>query len=135
MNTHIRRKNALAFGIPVSTYGAHERAEERGGRDYGADEARQYARRFGVTTEWLLTGTNRVRGDQRVEHHPMSVKVVGYAQSAYLKNYIDEWRSKERHKPSRSEAIRWLVWKGLEAEEKEASMNDGQPDRGLLPLD
>ena len=24
------------------------------------------------------SGTNRVRGDQRVEHHPMSVKVVGY---------------------------------------------------------
>jgi metal-responsive CopG/Arc/MetJ family transcriptional regulator len=39
----------------------------------------------------------------------------------YFKKEIDEWRSNERHKPSRSEAIRWLVWKGLEAEEKEAS--------------
>ncbi len=40
--------------------------------------------------------------------------------SDYFKKDIDEWRSKERYKPSRSEAIRWLVWKGLEAEEKEA---------------
>ena len=42
----------------------------------------------------------------------------------YLKKDIDEWRSNERYKPSRSEAIRWLVWKGLEAEEKEASKKE-----------
>jgi hypothetical protein len=50
------RAAAIAFGIPVSTYGAHERAQARGGRDFGPREARQYARRLGVTTEWLLTG-------------------------------------------------------------------------------
>jgi hypothetical protein len=50
------RAAALAMGIPTSTYGAHERAEQPGGRDYGPDEATQYARRFGVTPEWLLTG-------------------------------------------------------------------------------
>jgi hypothetical protein len=50
------RTAALALGMPVSTYGAHERAERPDGRDYGPEEARRYARRFGVTPEWLLTG-------------------------------------------------------------------------------
>ena len=45
-----------AMGIPVSTYGAHERAQSPGGRDYGPEDAKKYARRFGVTPEWLLTG-------------------------------------------------------------------------------
>jgi hypothetical protein len=50
------RAAALAMAIPTSTYGAHERAEQPGGRDYGPDEATRYARCFGVTPEWLLTG-------------------------------------------------------------------------------
>src|SRR5947209_13736979 len=50
------RLAAQAMGIAVSTYGAHERAEAPGGRDYGPDEAKRYARRFRVTPEWLLTG-------------------------------------------------------------------------------
>jgi hypothetical protein len=50
------RSAAIALGIPISTYGAHERAETRGGRDYGPEEAQRYAERFGVTPEWLLTG-------------------------------------------------------------------------------
>ncbi|HEY1361462.1 MAG TPA: XRE family transcriptional regulator [Xanthobacteraceae bacterium] len=47
---------AKELGVAISTYGAHERAESPGGRDYGPDEARFYARRLGVTPEWLLTG-------------------------------------------------------------------------------
>jgi hypothetical protein len=50
------RLAAQALSIPISTYGAHERAEAEGGRDYGPDEAKRYAKRFGVTPEWLLTG-------------------------------------------------------------------------------
>jgi hypothetical protein len=50
------RAAAIAFGIPVSTYGAHERAQALGGRDYGPNEARRYGELLGVTTEWLLTG-------------------------------------------------------------------------------
>jgi phage repressor protein C with HTH and peptisase S24 domain len=50
------RLAAKAMGIAVSTYGAHERAEDPGGRDYGPEEAKRYARRFKVTPEWLLTG-------------------------------------------------------------------------------
>ena len=45
-----------AMNVPVSTYGAHERAQSPGGRDYGPEDAKKYARRFGVTPEWLLTG-------------------------------------------------------------------------------
>jgi hypothetical protein len=82
------RAAAKAMGIPVSTYGAHERAEQPGGRDYGPDEARRYARRFRTTPEWLLTGNpamapkgsaERTLGAGAPEQgaRPM-VKVVGY---------------------------------------------------------
>src|SRR6266581_9430591 len=70
------RLAAQAMGIAVSTYGAHERAETPGGRDYGPDEARKYARRFGVTPEWLLTGREPFpEGD---EPPPPKVPVLGY---------------------------------------------------------
>ena len=65
-----------AMGIPVSTYGAHERAEAPGGRDYGPDEAKRYARRFGVTPEWLLTGREPLAPGEEVP--PPKVRVVGY---------------------------------------------------------
>src|SRR5262249_48594399 len=67
---------AKAMGIPVSTYGAHERAEQAGGRDFGPDEATRYGRRFGVTPEWLLTGREAF---QPGETEPaLKVNVVGY---------------------------------------------------------
>ena len=50
------RAAAQAFGVPISTYGAHERAEAPGGRDFGPEEAAYYARLLNVTAEWLLTG-------------------------------------------------------------------------------
>ncbi len=50
------RAAALALGLPISTYGAHERAELPGARDYGPAEAQRYAEFFGVTAEWLLIG-------------------------------------------------------------------------------
>ena len=40
-----------------------ERAESPGGRDYGPEEATRYARRFGVTPEWLLTGLRQAQTD------------------------------------------------------------------------
>jgi hypothetical protein len=71
---------AKALGMAISTYGAHERAEDPGGRDYGPDEAKRYARRFGVTPEWLLTG--RWGPDEVPEPPPEPevprVLVVGY---------------------------------------------------------
>ena len=53
------RAAAVAFAIPVSTYGAHERAQLAGGRDYGPEEAERYASMFGVAPEWLLMGHPR----------------------------------------------------------------------------
>jgi hypothetical protein len=50
------RLAAKAMSIPVSTYGAHERAEDPGGRDFGPEDAKRYGRRFRVSPEWLLTG-------------------------------------------------------------------------------
>ena len=34
----------------------------------------------------------------------------------HFKQTIDDWRSAEPDKPSRSEAIRWLIGKGLKVE-------------------
>lgn len=43
---------ANALGIPVPTYNSHE----NGTRGFRADSAARYARRFGVSAEWLLYG-------------------------------------------------------------------------------
>jgi hypothetical protein len=56
------RAAALAMEIPPATYGAHERAQSPGGRDYGPDEAIRYGSRFRVTAEWLLTGVGEEPG-------------------------------------------------------------------------
>src|SRR6266436_2020838 len=71
------RAAANAMGIPVSTYGAHERAESPGGRDYGPDEAKRYARRFQVTPEWLLTGSGLSPTGEEEAPAP-KIQVVGY---------------------------------------------------------
>jgi transcriptional regulator with XRE-family HTH domain len=70
------RVAAKALGIAISTYGAHERAEAPGGRDYGPNEAKRYARWFGVTPEYLLTG--RGQPGEPEEPSPPLVRVVGY---------------------------------------------------------
>ena len=79
------RTAAKALGIAISTYGAHERAEAPGGRDYGPDEAKRYGRRFGVTPEWLLTGRGQAPGDGipglddgEEQQDAAKVPVVGY---------------------------------------------------------
>jgi len=81
------RLAAQAMGIAVSTYGAHERAETPGGRDYGPDEARKYARRFGVTPEWHLTGREPFpEGD---EPPPPKVPVLGYVGAGGTAHFYD----------------------------------------------
>jgi Peptidase S24-like len=74
------RLAAKAIGMAISTYGAHERAEAAGGRDYGPNEAKRYARRFGVTPEWLLTGAGQLgeRVFAPTEPSGPKVSVVGY---------------------------------------------------------
>jgi hypothetical protein len=82
------RAAAKAMDIPVATYGAHERAETPGGRDYGPNEAERYGRRFKVRPEWLLTGRGPnpevIREEPVFEAEapdlsaPPTVKVKGY---------------------------------------------------------
>ena len=42
-----------AMGIPVSTYGAHERAETPGCRDYGPDEAKRTRERYLIARKYV----------------------------------------------------------------------------------
>jgi hypothetical protein len=76
------RLAAKALGIAVATYGAHERAEAEGGRDYGPNEAKRYGRAFRVTPEWLLTGRGPGPGADEPEEpivlNPPTVPIVGY---------------------------------------------------------
>ncbi|MPZ36646.1 MAG: XRE family transcriptional regulator [Rhizobiales bacterium] len=81
------RQAARALDMAASTYGAHERAEDPGGRDYGPDEARIYARRFKVAPEYLLTGRgprpdhddeSSFEPDAPDESRPPVVRVKGY---------------------------------------------------------
>jgi phage repressor protein C with HTH and peptisase S24 domain len=72
------RAAGKAMGIAVSTYGAHERAEAPGGRDYGPNEALRYGRFFGVTPEWLLTGRKPFPSDEPEQTPARKVRVVGY---------------------------------------------------------
>jgi hypothetical protein len=78
------RSAAKALGIPLSTYGAHERAEWPGGRDYNPEQAQRYAQRFGVTPEWLLTGRRQSADDaadvseQPKESTTTKSPIIGY---------------------------------------------------------
>ena len=82
------RAAANAMGIPVSTYGAHERAESPGGRDYGPDEAKRYARRFQVTPEWLLTGRGLSPTGEEEAPAP-KIQVVGYVGAGSTAHFYD----------------------------------------------
>jgi hypothetical protein len=93
------RAAALAMGVPISTYGAHERAELPGGRDYGADEAKHYARRLRVTPEWLLTGLRQAQmqasldipfpPEQFEEPRTHEYPVMGYVGAGTQAHYYD----------------------------------------------
>jgi hypothetical protein len=52
------------------------------------------------------------RGRPAIGQYP----VLSFRLSPEYKQAIDHWRSTEPDKPSRSEAIRWLIGKGLKAE-------------------
>lgn len=62
---------ARQLGVNVATYSAHE----NGGRKYDVDEAQAYAKRFGVSWTWLLTGEGQSREEHRVTAR--GVPVVG----------------------------------------------------------
>src|SRR5262245_12089831 len=79
-----------AMNIPVSTYGAHERAEAPGGRDYGPDEAKKYGRRFKVAPEWLLTGREPFPGGSAEEPPPApKAPVIAYVGAGRTAHFYD----------------------------------------------
>lgn len=57
---------AKALGRALATYSGHERAQHPGGRDYDPEEARDYARYFGTTVNWLMTGEGKPETDERL---------------------------------------------------------------------
>jgi hypothetical protein len=75
------------MGVSMGTYGAHERAEMPSGRDYGPDEARKYARRFGVTPEWLLIGREPLQSGDELP--PPKLSVVGYVGAGAAVHFYD----------------------------------------------
>jgi SOS-response transcriptional repressor LexA len=86
------REAAQMLGISISTYNSHERAGEPGARLFKIDAARLYARRFGVSAAWLLTGegTATVAANEapaRVEVHAVAVR--GIAQAGVWREYED----------------------------------------------
>jgi DNA-binding XRE family transcriptional regulator len=54
---------AESLGVPYQTYAAHE----NGNRMFDVEGAIQYARRFRVSLDWLLTGSGRGPGGQQSE--------------------------------------------------------------------
>jgi hypothetical protein len=90
------RVAATALNIAISTYGAHERAEAPGGRDYGPEDAKRYARRFGVTPEWLLMGIGEGPGEPPafgpeapdLDTGP-TVEVIGYVGAGAETHFYD----------------------------------------------
>jgi hypothetical protein len=79
------RSAAEALGVPPATLNAHERAGEPGGRRYKPDEAESYARRLGVSPEWLLLGKGRMaveQDDDEEESRTPRTPIVGYVGAA-----------------------------------------------------
>jgi DNA-binding XRE family transcriptional regulator len=68
---------ATALGVSRSTYNAHERAEEPGGRDYGPEDADRYGRKFNVSDAYLLTGKHLVppEASNRTKTVPMLIVI------------------------------------------------------------
>lgn len=61
---------AIALGLPVPTYSAHE----NGSRGFPAGKAALYARKFKVREGWLLYGTGEApgeTGDLKAEIHSL----------------------------------------------------------------
>jgi SOS-response transcriptional repressor LexA len=78
---------ARTLGVEPPTYLAHENCS-RGFRRASADK---YARKFGVSLEWLLTGRGR---KQRIEaarppQHQHTVSIVGYVAAGSAAHFSD----------------------------------------------
>lgn len=87
------REAAIALGVSISTYNAHERAGQPGARTFKIDSARRYGKRFGVSAAWLLTGEGKAEPQASASPiEPMSVDVVsvrGVAQAGVWQEFED----------------------------------------------
>lgn len=84
------REAALALGVSVSTYNAHERSGQPGARGFRIDSAKVYARRFGVSVSWLLAGEGKMeRNGSEITADPTLsfVPVRGVAQVGTWNEY------------------------------------------------
>lgn len=86
------REAALALGVSVSTYNAHERAGQPGARGFRIDSARLYGRRYGVSPAWLLTGEGKPEASVKKLDGPLAVHMVavrGKAQAGAWNEFED----------------------------------------------
>ena len=83
------RAAAMALGVPVSTYGAHERAESPGGRDYGPEAARIYARHFEVEPDWLVMGGEQGAGPAAPTSAGPVYPIMGYVGAESIAHYYE----------------------------------------------
>ncbi|BCW88014.1 hypothetical protein sos41_11520 [Alphaproteobacteria bacterium SO-S41] len=67
---------AAALSVKQSSYIQHE----NGTRGFKRDRAEHYARRFGVSLEWLLTGKGTMKGKARIRSIPLAGHVGAGAQ-------------------------------------------------------
>lgn len=81
------RQAAIALGVPVATYNAHEHAQQKGGRDFSPEEAQIYADRFGVKLEHLLMG---ISDDQPSNNTTPTIPVIGYVEPGDIVHFFRE---------------------------------------------
>lgn len=61
---------AKALGVAVSTYISHE----NGNREFNADHAKRYARRFSVSPNWLLWGEGDINSRGQLPEPPQAIE-------------------------------------------------------------
>jgi hypothetical protein len=84
------RQAAIALGVPVATYNAHEHAQQKGGRDFSPEEAQIYADRFGVKLEHLLMG---ISGDPPSNNTSPTIPVIGYVEPGDIVHFLGRTKS------------------------------------------
>lgn len=90
-NIKSARQAAALFDIPRSTYTKHELAGSKEGRDYDEDQAKRYARVYGVSYLWLLHGKNlREIKSTPVAYFPRMVPVIGRVGAGDVGHFYEE---------------------------------------------
>lgn len=101
-----RPEAAEIFGMSKSTYESHENGN-RATKGIPIERARQYARRYKVSLNWLLTG----QGDR---HASTSIEVRGYiGAGAEIEDFGDEARFEDLGiLPANPDDVEWYEVKG-----------------------